>query len=69
MLFASLLVAVSIIFAIMAYFYTYTDPTEIESKFMELEPEDKKKKDLEMMTKDNVAYVQSENTDVKQTKI
>lgn len=53
----------------MAYFYTYTDPAEIESKFMELEPEDKKKKDLEMMTKDNVAYVQSENTDVKQTKI
>ncbi|KAK9972880.1 hypothetical protein ABG768_023642 [Culter alburnus] len=69
LLFASLLVAVSIVFAIMAYFYTYTDPAEIESKFMELEPEDKKKKDLEMMTKDNVAYVQSENTDVKQTKI
>ncbi|ROL41774.1 Solute carrier family 15 member 1 [Anabarilius grahami] len=69
LLFASLLVAVSIVFAIMAYFYTYTDPAEIESKFMELEPEDKKKKELEMMTKDNVAYEQSENTDVKQTKI
>lgn len=69
MLFASLLVAVSIIFAIMAYFYTNNDPAEIESKFMELEPKDKKKKELEMMTKDNVAYVQSEKTDVKQTKI
>ncbi|KAK7155007.1 hypothetical protein R3I93_009835 [Phoxinus phoxinus] len=66
LLFASLLVAVSIIFAIMAYFYTYMDPTEIEAQFMELEPEDKKKKELEMMTKDNAAY---ENKDVKQTKI
>ncbi|XP_048056579.1 solute carrier family 15 member 1b [Megalobrama amblycephala] len=69
LLFASLLVAVSIVFAIMAYFFTYTDPAEIESKFIELEPEDEKKKGLEMMMKDNVAYVQSENTDFKQTKI
>lgn len=69
LLFASLLVAVSVIFAIMAYFYTYMDPTEIEAQFMELEPEDKKKKGLEMTTKDNAAYVHSENADVKQTKI
>nr|ADK71159.1 solute carrier family 15 member 1 [Carassius carassius] len=71
-LFACLLVAVSIIFAVMAYFYTYMDPAEIEAKFMELEPEDKKRKELEMMTKDNLAYVDNEtsnNTDVKQTKI
>ncbi|XP_016093676.1 solute carrier family 15 member 1-like [Sinocyclocheilus grahami] len=72
-LFASLLVAVSITFAVMAYFYTYIDPTEIEAKFMALEPEDKKKKDLEMTTKGNLAYVNietSNNTDVKkQTKI
>lgn len=61
--------AVSVAFAIMAYFYTYTDPAEIESKFMELKPQDKTKKVLAMMTKDNVAYIQSENTDVKQTKI
>uniref|UniRef100_A0A8C2E5X2 Solute carrier family 15 member 1b n=1 Tax=Cyprinus carpio TaxID=7962 RepID=A0A8C2E5X2_CYPCA len=45
-LFASLLVAVSIIFAVMAYFYTYMDPMEIEAKFMDLEPEEKKRKDL-----------------------
>ncbi|KAG7227623.1 hypothetical protein INR49_005438 [Caranx melampygus] len=32
-LFASLLVAVCIIFSIMAYFYTYIDPTEIEAQF------------------------------------
>uniref|UniRef100_A0A673IS01 Solute carrier family 15 member 1b n=1 Tax=Sinocyclocheilus rhinocerous TaxID=307959 RepID=A0A673IS01_9TELE len=71
-LFASLLVAVSIIFAVMAYFYTYIDPTEIEAKFRELEPEDKKKKELEMTTKDNLAYLNNEtsnNTDVKQMKI
>ncbi|XP_016304855.1 solute carrier family 15 member 1-like [Sinocyclocheilus anshuiensis] len=71
-LFACLLVAVSIIFAFMAYFYTYIDPAEIEAKCMELEPEDKKKSKLEMMTKDNLAYVNNEmsnNTDAKQTKI
>ncbi len=64
--------AVSIVFAVMAYFYTYMDPMEIEAKFMEHEPEDKKKKELEMMTKDHLAYANNEtsdNTDVKQTKI
>nr|AFI42056.1 slc15A1 protein [Carassius auratus x Cyprinus carpio] len=70
-LFACLLVAVSIIFAVMAYFYTYIDPAEVEAKFMELKPEDEKKKGLEMMTKDNLAYVNNEinSMDVKQTKI
>lgn len=32
-LFAALLVAVCIIFAVMAYFYTYVDPAEIEAQF------------------------------------
>ncbi|MGH0151474.1 UNVERIFIED_CONTAM: hypothetical protein FKN15_049381 [Acipenser sinensis] len=41
-LFSALLVAVSIVFSIMAYFYTYVDPAEIEAQFDE---EDKKKKD------------------------
>uniref|UniRef100_A0A8C2ALT4 Solute carrier family 15 member 1 n=1 Tax=Cyprinus carpio TaxID=7962 RepID=A0A8C2ALT4_CYPCA len=71
-LFASLLVAVSIIFAVMAYFYTYMDPMEIEAKFMELDPEEKKRKELGMTTKDNLAYVNNEtsnNTDDKQMKI
>ncbi|TSM68853.1 Solute carrier family 15 member 1 [Bagarius yarrelli] len=55
-LFASLLVAVCIIFSIMAYFYTYIDPAEIEAQFRqnnELEPDDKeenKDKALEMET-------------------
>ncbi|XP_041440215.1 solute carrier family 15 member 1 [Xenopus laevis] len=39
-LFAALLVAVCVIFAVMAYFYTYVDPAEIEAQF----DEDEKKK-------------------------
>ncbi|OCT95442.1 hypothetical protein XELAEV_18013128mg [Xenopus laevis] len=47
-LFAALLVAVCIIFAVMAYFYTYVDPAEIEAQFDE---EEKKKnaKEIEAM--------------------
>lgn len=43
-LFASLLVLVCIIFAIMGMFYTYTDPAKIEAQFAFMEPEDKEKK-------------------------
>ncbi|XP_032412892.1 solute carrier family 15 member 1b [Xiphophorus hellerii] len=54
-LFAALLVLVCIIFAIMAYFYTYIDPVKIEADFANLEPEDeKKKKNSEMTKKDMV---------------
>ncbi|NXC35799.1 S15A1 protein, partial [Campylorhamphus procurvoides] len=42
-LFASLLFAVCIIFAIMATFYTYVDPSEIEAQFDEEEKEKDKK--------------------------
>uniref|UniRef100_A0A3Q2YYY4 Solute carrier family 15 member 1 n=1 Tax=Hippocampus comes TaxID=109280 RepID=A0A3Q2YYY4_HIPCM len=42
-LFASLLVAVCISFAIMGYFYTYTDPSKIEAHFREMEPNEKRK--------------------------
>ncbi|NWX36062.1 S15A1 protein, partial [Notiomystis cincta] len=45
-LFAALLFVVSIIFAIMASFYTYVDPNEIEAQFSEEEKkEDKKDQD------------------------
>ncbi|NXR55176.1 S15A1 protein, partial [Hippolais icterina] len=43
-LFAALLVAVCIIFAIMASFYTYIDPNEIEAQFSKEEKEEKKEK-------------------------
>uniref|UniRef100_A0A8C6KY10 Solute carrier family 15 member 1 n=1 Tax=Nothobranchius furzeri TaxID=105023 RepID=A0A8C6KY10_NOTFU len=46
-LFASLLVLVCIIFAVMAMFYTYTDPAKIEAQFLNMEPEDKEKKNME----------------------
>lgn len=53
-LFASLLVLVCIIFAIMSYFYTYIDPAKIEAQFAH-EPEDKeRRKSLEMARKESV---------------
>ncbi|TTI92372.1 Dedicator of cytokinesis protein 9 [Bagarius yarrelli] len=52
MLFAGLLILVCIIFSIMANYYTYIDPTEIEAQFSELEPDEKKNKNqLEMEMK------------------
>nr|XP_033472283.1 solute carrier family 15 member 1-like [Epinephelus lanceolatus] len=63
-LFASLLVAVCVIFSIMAYFYTYIDPTEIEAEFKnkdnkEDEDEDDKRKlqkaEIEMVKKGSVS--------------
>ncbi|XP_026870556.2 solute carrier family 15 member 1 [Electrophorus electricus] len=48
-LFASLLAVVCIIFSIMAYFYTYINPVEIEAQF-------KKKDDLEPEGKDNKTF-------------
>ncbi|KAM9830633.1 solute carrier family 15 member 1-like [Syngnathus typhle] len=74
-LFASLLVVVCITFAIMAYFYTYTDPSKIEAQFRRMDPEDKWKN---MDGKDSVErgkeekYSDSssdEEEDVTQTKL
>lgn len=50
-LFAALLLAVCIIFAVMAYFYTYVDPNEIEAQ---LDEEEKKqvKKDQDVSEKE-----------------
>ncbi|KAF1600211.1 Solute carrier family 15 member 1, partial [Eudyptes chrysolophus] len=45
-LFAALLLAVCIIFAVMAYFYTYIDPSEIEAQFDEEEKQVKKDQDV-----------------------
>ncbi|XP_054829564.1 solute carrier family 15 member 1 [Eublepharis macularius] len=44
-LFAGLLIAVTIIFAIMAYFYTYVDPAEIEAQLIEEEKQEEEKKE------------------------
>uniref|UniRef100_A0A3B5MN28 Solute carrier family 15 member 1a n=1 Tax=Xiphophorus couchianus TaxID=32473 RepID=A0A3B5MN28_9TELE len=68
-LFASLLVAVSIIFSIMASFYTYIDPTAIEAEFKKKlhDDEDDKKEELQksefkMEKRDSVS---SDNGDKK----
>lgn len=51
-LFAALLFAVTIIFAIMAYFYTYVDPAEVEAQFAEEE----KKKEKDQLEKEKHIY-------------
>ncbi|NXP70386.1 S15A1 protein, partial [Ramphastos sulfuratus] len=45
-LFAALLLAVCVIFAIMAYFYTYVDPNEVEAQLDEEEKKAKKAQEL-----------------------
>ncbi|KAM9334134.1 solute carrier family 15 member 1b [Symphorus nematophorus] len=56
-LFASLLILVCIIFAFMAYFYTYIDPAKIEAQFAQVEPEEKeRKKSMEMKRKDSIEH-------------
>ncbi|KAM6446847.1 solute carrier family 15 member 1 isoform 1-T1 [Liasis olivaceus] len=57
-LFAALLFAVTIIFAIMAYFYTYVDPAEVEAQFAE---EEQKKKEKDQLEKEQQEKEQSEN--------
>uniref|UniRef100_A0A665VT18 Solute carrier family 15 member 1 n=1 Tax=Echeneis naucrates TaxID=173247 RepID=A0A665VT18_ECHNA len=52
-LFASLLILVCIIFAFMAYFYTYIDPTKIEAQFAHNDDDEKKRKSVEMVRKDS----------------
>ncbi|XP_013911052.1 PREDICTED: solute carrier family 15 member 1 [Thamnophis sirtalis] len=52
-LFAALLFAVTIIFAIMAYFYTYVDPAEVEAQFAE---EEEKKKEKDQLEKEKHIY-------------
>ncbi|KAM8857906.1 solute carrier family 15 member 1 [Synchiropus picturatus] len=68
-LFASLLVAVCFIFSIMAYFYTYIDPNEIEAKFrkqVDDESEKNKQKEMELMHRDSGKFDKRQS---KQTKL
>ncbi|KAM8905005.1 solute carrier family 15 member 1b [Spinachia spinachia] len=53
-LFASLLLVVCVIFAIMAYFYTYIDPAKIEAEFARIDPEqEEKRRNIEMARKNS----------------
>lgn len=71
-LFASLLVLVCIIFSIMAYFYTYIDPSEIEVQFRKKADDDEDDKDkqqkaeIEMVRRDSA---ESYDDNYKQSKM
>uniref|UniRef100_A0A8C3G7N8 Solute carrier family 15 member 1 n=2 Tax=Cyclopterus lumpus TaxID=8103 RepID=A0A8C3G7N8_CYCLU len=69
-LFASLLVVVCFIFSIMAHFYTYMDPAEIEAQFTKKDDEDDEddksqlqKEQLEMVKKDSIKSHEDEDED------
>lgn len=57
-LFAALLFAVCIIFAVMAYFYTYTDPNEVEAQLDEEEKKKQIKQDPDSHGKESEAVSQ-----------
>ncbi|CAL8322032.1 unnamed protein product [Merluccius merluccius] len=58
-LFASLLVAVCLIFSVMAYFYTYMDPAEIEAQFRKKDDDHEVQRD----EKDSLKKGQKKSTD------
>ncbi|XP_075951237.1 solute carrier family 15 member 1b [Anarhichas minor] len=77
-LFASLLLVVCVIFAVMAHFYTYIDPAKIEAQFAHKDPDEKEKRrrSVEMTRKDSVEYSKdrrssdsSANQEERQTRI
>lgn len=53
-LFASLLLVVCVIFSIMAYFYKYIDPAEIEAQFKKKEEKELQEDYVEMVKRDSV---------------
>uniref|UniRef100_A0A8C5NEK4 Solute carrier family 15 member 1-like n=1 Tax=Gouania willdenowi TaxID=441366 RepID=A0A8C5NEK4_GOUWI len=71
-LFASLLIAMCVLFSIMAYFYTYIDPTEIEAQFKTTTNEDDEKHkngEIQMLKKGSVNQKDHFNKDKKQTRL
>lgn len=60
---------VCIIFAIMAYFYTYIDPTKIEAQFAQKDPEEKeRRRSLEMARKDLYEHYKEDSSDEEEDK-
>lgn len=60
-LFASLLLVVCVIFSIMAYFYKYIDPAEIEAQFKKKEENELKEDFVEMAKRDSVTSGHKDN--------
>ena len=73
-LFASLLIVVCVIFSIMAYFYTYINPAEIEAQFMKKgddDDEDDKKqlqKGMEMVRRNSTGSHSDDDDDDERKK-
>lgn len=74
-LFASLLIVVCVIFSIMAHFYTYINPAEIEAQFMKKSDDDDKKqlqKGVEMVKRNSTgshSYDDDDDDERKKTKM
>uniref|UniRef100_A0A8C4Z6H7 Solute carrier family 15 member 1a n=1 Tax=Gadus morhua TaxID=8049 RepID=A0A8C4Z6H7_GADMO len=74
-LFASLLVAVCVIFSIMAHFYTYMDPAEIEAQFRkkdddhEVRAEKKERKDSRRSQRSSLEMTEGTGSDPKENRM
>ncbi|CAL8369326.1 unnamed protein product [Arctogadus glacialis] len=74
-LFASLLVAVCVIFSIMAHFYTYMDPAEIEAQFRkkdddhEVRAEKKERRDSGRSQRSSLEMTEGTGSDPKQSRM
>lgn len=73
-LFACLLLAVCVIFSVMAHFYTYIDPVEIEAEFKKKLNENDNDRDDEMELQETMDVMDKRDSDqcseeTKQTKI
>lgn len=68
-LFASLLLVVCVIFSIMAYFYTYIDPAEIEAQFRKTTDDDEEDYKFHMAKLEMVKNDSQANSNPAQTKM
>lgn len=68
-LFASLLLVVCVIFSVMAYFYTYIDPAEIEAQFRKTTDDDEEDYKFHMAKLEMVKNDSQANRNPAQTKL
>lgn len=70
-MFASLLATVCVIFSIMAHFYTYMDPAEIEAQFRKKDGDDDEDKNakLQKLEVEMMKKVDDKDNKGKQTKL
>ena len=74
-LFASLLVAVCLIFSVMAHFYTYMDPAEIEAEFKkkdddhDVREEKMERKDSQRSKRSSLEMTEGRGSEPKQSRM